>query len=88
MSPTFLAIIIISQSVFDLIVLTFIIIKMSEIINSLKKAEKDINELWKTYRLFKSMIYGSHNRLIAKLATTLSKNEIHTDFSETYLKDE
>ena len=80
--------ILISQSIFDFVILIFIMFKMSEIINSLKKAEKDIDELWKTYRLFRSMIYGSHNRLIAKLATTLSKNEIHTDFSETYLKDE
>lgn len=88
MSPTSLTIITISQSIFDLIILIFVIIKMSQIINAQTKAEKDINELWKAYRLFKSMIYGSHNRLIAKLASTLSRNEIHTDFSDTYLKDE
>lgn len=87
MPPTFFAIIIISQSVFDLIVLTFVIIKMSQIINSQKQAEKDINEAWKSHRLVKSMVYGAHNRLVAKVEECLAKNNIHTDFNDVILKD-
>lgn len=80
--------IVVSQSVFNLIILTFVIIKMSQIIINQKKAEKDIDELWKTYRLFKSMIYGNHNRFVSKIELVLSKNDIHTDFSNVFLKDE
>lgn len=88
MSPTSLAIIIISQSVFDMIILMFVIIKMSQIINSQNKVEKDINELWKAHRIFKAMVYGCHNRFVAKIGLVLSRNEIHTDFSNSLLKDE
>lgn len=61
---------------------------MSEIINNQKKAEKDINELWNFTRLFRSMVYGSHNRLVAKIQLILKKEEINSDFSDTFLKDE
>lgn len=87
MPPTFFAIITISQSIFDLIILIFVIIKMAQIINSQKRNEKDINELWNSHRIVKSMIYGTHNRLVAKMESTLAKNDIHTDFTDVVLKD-
>ncbi len=66
------------------------IIKMSQIINSQKQAEKDINEAWKSHRLVKSMVYGvygAHNRLVAKVEECLAKNNIHTDLNDVILKD-
>ncbi|WRH66941.1 MAG: hypothetical protein RSE13_26280 [Planktothrix sp. GU0601_MAG3] len=60
---------------------------MSQIISSQKQAEKDINEVWKSHRLVKSMVYGAHNRLVAKMESTLAKNNVHTDFGDVILKD-
>ena len=88
MAPTAAVVILISQSIFDFVIVIFIMFKMSEIINNQKKAEKDINELWKFARLFRSMVYGRHNRLVAKMQSILKKEEINSDFSDVFLKDE
>lgn len=83
-----LVFVVVAQSVFDFIILAFVLIKMAKIINSQKQAEKDINELWKSHRLLKIMVYGTYNRFVIRVEASLSKNNINTDFSDVILKDE